>query len=48
MVAGRDWGMAYLGGGDHGGPICQGVALPKDWDELCEKYPGNLPTYLDY
>ncbi len=47
MVAGRDWGMAYLGGGDHGGPICQGVALPKDWDELCEKLPGNL-TYLDY
>lgn len=48
MVAGRDWGMAYLGGGDHGGPICQKVELPENWNELCEKYPGNLPTYLDY
>ena len=48
MVAGRDWGMAYLGGGDHGGPICKKAVLPKDWDALCEKYPGTLPQNVDY
>lgn len=48
MVAGRDWGMAYLGGGDHGGPICKKVSLPSDWDALCEKYPGIKPQYVDY
>ena len=26
----------------------QKVELPENWNELCEKYPGNLPTYLDY
>lgn len=48
MVAGRDWGMAYLGGGDHGGPICKKVCLPSEWDALCEKYPGVKPKYVDY
>lgn len=48
MVAGRDWGMAYLGGGDHGGPICKKVELPAEWDALCEKYPGIKPQYVDY
>jgi hypothetical protein len=48
MVGGRDWGMCYLGGGDHGGPICEKVELPKAWDALCAKYPGKLPQYLDY
>ena len=48
MVGGRDWGMCYLGGGDHGGPICEKVDLPKNWDSLCEKYPGARPEYVDY
>ena len=48
MVGGRDWGMCYLGGGDHGGPICEKVDLPKNWDSLCEKYPGAMPEYVDY
>ena len=48
MVAGRDWGMCYLGGGDHGGPICKKAVLPKEWDALCEKYLGKLPEYVDY
>ena len=48
MVAGRDWGMAYLGGGDHGGPICKKAELPKDWDALCARYPGKLPENVDY
>ena len=48
MVAGCDWGMCYLGGGDHGGPICKKAELPKDWEALCQKYPGNRPAYLDY
>jgi hypothetical protein len=48
MVGGRDWGMCYLGGGDHGGPICEKAELPKAWDELCKKYPGTMPEYVDY
>lgn len=48
LVAGRDWGMCYLGGGDHGGPVCKKAVLPKDWDALCQDYPGGLPQYLDY
>ena len=48
LVGGRDWGMCYLGGGDHGGPICEKVDLPKGWDVLCKKYPGTKPRYVDY
>lgn len=48
LVGGRDWGMCYLGGGDHGGPICEKVDLPENWDSLCEEYPGTLPQYVDY
>lgn len=48
MVGGRDWGMAYLGGGDHGGPICKKVQLPEKWDALCKAYPGQKPQYVDY
>lgn len=48
MVAGRDWGMAYLGGGDHGGPICQKIQLPEGWDLLCDQYPGTMPQNIEY
>ena len=48
VVGGRDWGTIYLGGGDHGGPVCKKAHLPKDYDALCEKYPGKKPDYVDY
>ncbi len=48
LVGGRDWGTVYLGGGDHGGPVCKKAVLPKAWDELCKKYPGAMPEYVDY
>ena len=48
LVGGRDWGTIYLGGGDHGGPVCKKAHLPKDYDALCEKYPGTKPDYVDY
>ncbi|MCD7768902.1 MAG: hypothetical protein LUH36_02110 [Oscillospiraceae bacterium] len=48
IVGGRDWGMCYLGGGDHGGPVCQKIDLPSNWEELTQKYPGNMPKYIDY
>jgi len=44
----RDGGGPYLGGGDHGGPVCKKVELPKEWDVLCERYPGTMPEYLEY
>lgn len=48
MVGGRDWGMAYLGGGDHGGPVCKKAGLPSGWAELTEEYGSKMPEYLDY
>lgn len=48
MVGGRDWGTVYLGGGDHGGPVCKKAVLPAAWNELCAKYPGKKPEYVDY
>ena len=48
LVGGRDWGTIYLGGGDHGGPVCKKAHLPKDYDALCEKYPGKIPDYVNF
>ena len=48
LVGGRDWGMAYLGGGDHGGPVCKKALLPKNWEELSKKYGDRKPQYIDY
>ena len=47
VVGGRDWGMAYLGGGDHGGPVCKEAKLPAAWDELAEEYQMDL-GHVDY
>ena len=47
VVGGRDWGMCYLGGGDHGGPVCKKAVLPANWDELAEKYR-QTPNYVEY
>ena len=38
VVGGRDWGMCYLGGGDHGGPVCKKAQLPENWDMLTGQY----------
>ncbi len=48
VVAGAQWGVAITGGGDHGGPSCTKVELPKNWDALVAKYKHIKPTYLDY
>ena len=48
LVGGKDWGQCYVGGGDHGGPICKKAKLPKNWNDLVKKYPGDKPKYLDY
>jgi hypothetical protein len=47
VVGGRDWGMAYLGGGDHGGPVCKKAVLPKNWDALAALYDKKL-GHVDY
>ena len=36
------------GGGDHGGPSCAKIELPKNWDALCEKYRCGKPDYVAY
>lgn len=48
VVAGAQWGVAITGGGDHGGPSCTKVELPKNWDALVEKYKHIKANYLDY
>lgn len=48
VVAGAQWGVAVTGGGDHGGPSCTKIELPKNWDALVEKYGRVMPNYLDY
>ncbi len=48
LVGGSDWGTAYLGGGDHGGPCCKKALLPECWNDLVEEYPGLMPEYIDY
>ncbi len=47
VVGGRDWGMCYLGGGDHGGPVCKKIDLPEGWTELAEQYR-RTPAPVDY
>lgn len=41
-------GVAYPGGGDHGGPSCTKIELPKNWDELKEQYADYSPRYIQY
>lgn len=47
VVGGRDWGMCYLGGGDHGGPVCKEAVLPSGWAELAAQYCSEL-GHIDY
>lgn len=36
------------GGGDHGGPSCAKIPLPKDWDALVTQYRTGKPNYIAY
>ena len=36
------------GGGDHGGPSCTKIELPKNWEALCEEYRDVCPDYIAY
>jgi len=51
IVGGSNYGtsgVAFGGGGDHGGPVTKKVDLPKDWDNLVNKYKDLVPTYIPY
>lgn len=51
VVGGSNYGasgVAFGGGGDHGGPVTKKVQLPKDWDNLVNKYKDLVPSYLPY
>lgn len=51
VVGGSNYGasgVAFGGGGDHGGPVTKKVQLPKDWDNLVSKYKDLVPTYMPY
>lgn len=51
LVAGGHAGnmiTVFAGGGDHGGPSCIKIHLPKKWDELVAKYSDIEPEYIDY
>jgi hypothetical protein len=41
-------GVAFQGGGDHGGPSCTKIDLPKNWNVLVEKYNDIVPNYINY
>ncbi len=36
------------GGGDHGGPACAKIQLPKNWDALVAQYRCGKPSYVEY
>ncbi len=38
----------FTGGGDHGGPSCAKIELPKNWDALVKEYGQQRPEYLSY
>lgn len=51
LVAGGHAGMmatVFLGGGDHGGPSCTKIDLPKNWDALVAEYSDVVPDYISY
>ena len=51
MVAGGQAGNMVTvlgGGGDHGGPSCAKVNLPKNWEELVKQYNTAKPKYVEY
>ena len=51
VIAGNDMrmeGIAFTGGGDHGGPSCTKIELPENWNELVAEYEDYRPEYLEY
>lgn len=42
------WALACRGGGNHGGPSCKKIELPRNWDKLVEKYKHVRPIYAPY
>ena len=51
VVGGSNYGasgIAFGGGGDHGGPAVKKVQLPKGWDNLVSRYKDIVPTYVRY
>lgn len=51
LVAGGHAGnmiTVLAGGGDHGGPSCTKIQLPKNWDALVAKYSHIKPNYINY
>lgn len=51
LVAGGQAGnmiTVLTGGGDHGGPSCTKLELPKNWDALVQEYSTVVPHYIDY
>ena len=36
------------GGGDHGGPSCAKIELPRNWDALVAQYHQHRPDYIAY
>lgn len=51
IVAGGSAGTmmtVFGGGGDHGGPSCAKIELPKNWDALVAEYSGSKPNYINY
>ena len=51
VVAGSDYDATCInlaGGGEHGGPACQKIELPTQWDQLLKEYSSVQPHYADY
>jgi hypothetical protein len=50
VVAGSNYGSTcinFAGGGEHGGPACQKIELPANWEQLVAEY-AIKPTYYPY
>ncbi len=51
VVGGSNYGasgIAFGGGGDHGGPATKKIELPRGWDGLVKRYKDLVPAYISY
>ena len=46
--ASRFEGIAFPGGGDHGGPSCTEIEFPSGWNDLVAEYKDYSPKYIEY
>ena len=45
----QSFNLAITGGGDHGGPSCTEIDLPKNWEALVAEYSDRVsPHYIEY